>query len=100
MDIGIPLLLAFPPTLERSKEGLDASISRMSVECAGVVPAHQMFGLEPDALFSDRPPERDEGSSIDFTTGMSQLLNLRSLADLDPFDLIHATRLSVLQYRL
>jgi hypothetical protein len=51
--------------------------------------AHQMFGLQPDALVSDSSPEEHKRFALEFATGMGQLIELGGLADVHAADMIH-----------
>lgn len=54
------------------------------------MPAHQVLGLEPEAMLAHHLPEGHERLGVQLTAGVGQCLQLLGFADLHPPDRVHA----------
>ncbi len=86
--VWVACFLSLSPTLEGSEEGLHAGIGGMGMEVGAGMPAHQVFGLEPDALLAHRAPEGDQCLAVEPAAFAGQFIQLVGLADRDPSYLI------------
>src|SRR6516162_6392882 len=83
MSIGIALLFACPPALERGEEGLDTGIGSMGMQLLACEELHQVFGAWPDMLVPDCTPEEDDRLAIELATFSCQFIQLCCFADLE-----------------
>ena len=46
------------------------------MELVACVPAHQIFGFQPDAFFSNRAPEANQRATVEFPTDMGEFIEV------------------------
>lgn len=88
--VWVACFLSFSPTLEGSEEGLHAGIGGMGMQVGAGMPAHQVFGTQPDALLAYRAPEGDQRLAVEFPAGMRERIQLLGFAKIYPSDAIEA----------